>query len=81
MILHPAITEAHEAYRETVRRFVEREILPYATAWDEAGEFPRELYRKAAAAGLFAPGFPEEYGGMPADYFFRIQSAEEFARA
>jgi len=78
---HPAITEAHEAYRETVRRFVEREILPHATAWDEAGEFPRELYRKAAAAGLFAPGFPEEYGGMPADYFFRIQSAEEFARA
>jgi acyl-CoA dehydrogenase len=60
---------------------VEREILPHATAWDEAGEFPRELYRKAAAAGLFAPGFPEEYGGMPADYFFRIQSAEEFARA
>ena len=78
---HPAITEAHEAYRETVRRFVEREILPQAAAWDEAGEFPRELYRKAAAAGLFAPGFPEEYGGMPADYFFRIQSAEEFARA
>jgi len=81
MIRHPAITEAHEAYRETVRRFVEREILPHAAAWDEAGEFPRELYRKAAAAGLFAPGFPEEYGGMPADYFFRIQSAEEFARA
>ncbi|HEY6966316.1 MAG TPA: acyl-CoA dehydrogenase family protein [Burkholderiales bacterium] len=78
---HPAITEAHEAYRETVRRFVDREILPHAAAWDEAGEFPRELYRKAAAAGLFAPGFPEEYGGMPADYFFRIQSAEEFARA
>jgi acyl-CoA dehydrogenase len=81
MIRHPAITEAHEAYRETVRRFVDREILPHAAAWDEAGEFPRELYRKAAAAGLFAPGFPEEYGGMPADYFFRIQSAEEFARA
>ena len=78
---HPAITEAHEAYRDTVRRFVEREILPQAAAWDEAGEFPRGLYRKAAAAGLFAPGFPEEYGGMPADYFFRIQSAEEFARA
>ncbi|MFY9315022.1 MAG: acyl-CoA dehydrogenase family protein [Burkholderiales bacterium] len=81
MIRHPAVTEAHEAWRETVRRFVEREILPHAAAWDEAGEFPRELYRKAAAAGLFAPGFPEAYGGMPADYLFRIQSAEEFARA
>ena len=78
---HPALTEEHEAYRETVRRFVEREIAPNATTWDEAGEFPRELYRKAAAAGLLGVGYPEEYGGTPADYFFRIVSAEEFARA
>ena len=76
------MTEEHEAYRETVRRFVEREIIPNATAWDEAGEFPRELYRKAAAAGLLGVGYPEEYGGTPvADYFFRIVSAEEFSRA
>ena len=81
MKAHPALTEEHEAWRETVRRFVEREILPNAAAWDEAGEFPRELYRKAAAAGLLGMGFPEEYGGTPADYFFRIVSAEEFARA
>jgi acyl-CoA dehydrogenase len=81
MTSHPAITADHEAWRATVRRFVEREILPNAAAWDEAGEFPRELYGKAAAAGILAPGFPEEYGGMPADYFFRILSAEEFARA
>ncbi len=78
---HPALTEEHEAWRETVRRFVEREIIPNATAWDEAGEFPRELYRKAAAAGLLGVGYPEAYGGTPADYFFRIVSAEEFARA
>jgi acyl-CoA dehydrogenase len=78
---HPALTEQHEAWRDTVRRFVEHEIMPHASAWDEAGEFPRELYRKAAAAGLLALGFPEEFGGVPADYFFRIVSAEEFARA
>jgi acyl-CoA dehydrogenase len=86
MIRHPALTEAHEAWRDTVRRFVEREVLPHAAAWDEAGEFPRELYRKAGAAGLFGIGFPEEYGGADVpgsgiDYFFRIVSAEEFARA
>ena len=88
MKAHPALTEEHEAYRETVRRFVAREILPQAAAWDEAGEFPRELYTKAAAAGLLGLGFPEEYGGTErtgetpvADYFFRIVSAEEFARA
>ena len=52
MKAHPALTETHEAWRDTVRRFVEREILPQAAAWDEAGEFPRALYKKAAAAGL-----------------------------
>ena len=77
---HPALTEEHEAFRDTVRRFVERELMPNAAAWDEAGEFPRELYRKAAAAGLLGVGYPEEYGGTPADHFFRIVSAEELAR-
>ena len=88
MKAHPALTEEHEAFRDTVRRFVDREILPQAAAWDEAGEFPRELYRKAAAAGLLGLGYPEEYGGTEkaggtpvADHFFRIVSAEEFARA
>jgi len=81
MKAHPALTEEHEAWRNTVRRFVEREIVPNATQWDEAGEFPRELYKKAADAGMLGLGFPEEYGGTPADYFFRIVSAEEFARA
>ena len=84
---HPAFTEEHEAWRDTVRRFVDREIIPYVSAWDEAGEFPRDLYRKAAAAGLLGMGFPEEYGGTErtgepvADHFFRIVSAEEFAPA
>jgi len=80
-VIHPALTPEHEVFRDSVRRFVAREILPHAAAWDEAGEFPRELYRKAAAAGLFALGFPEAYGGVPADYFHPIASAEEFAQA
>ena len=77
----PFYTTEHEAFRDVMRRFVAREIEPYAHEWDEAGEFPRELYCKAAAAGLFGAGYPEEYGGTPADYFFRIVSAEEFALA
>jgi acyl-CoA dehydrogenase len=78
---HPFLTEEHEAFRSTVRRFVEREILPHAAEWDEAGEFPRALYKSAAAAGLFAAGYPETYGGVPADLFFHVIRAEEFARA
>src|SRR5262249_3434999 len=76
----PFYTEEHEAFRRTVRRFVEREISPYGDQWDEAEEFPRELYRKAAAAGLLQLDFPEEYGGVPVDLFFGIIKAEEMAR-
>ena len=77
----PFHTEEHEAFRTTVRRFVEREIMPNVDAWDEAEEFPRELYRKASAAGLLQLGFPEEYGGVPTpDPFFGIIKAEEMAR-
>ena len=71
----------HQAFRASVRGFVQREIAPYANAWDEAGTFPRELYRKAAAIGLLGMGFPEEYGGTPADAFFGVVAAEEIARA
>jgi acyl-CoA dehydrogenase len=77
----PFYTAEHIAYRDVVRRFVKKEIEPYAHAWDEAGEFPRALYEKAAAIGLLGLGFPEEYGGVPADQFMKIVASEELARA
>jgi acyl-CoA dehydrogenase len=81
MKAHPALTEEHEAFRETLRRFVAREIVPHVNDWDEAGEFPREMYRKAAAAGLLGVGFPEEYGGTPADLLMHVVLSEEIALA
>jgi acyl-CoA dehydrogenase len=77
----PFYTAEHEAWRAVVRRFVENEIEPHAHEWDEAGEFPRELYVKAAAIGLLGLGFPEEYGGTPADQFMKIVTSQELARA
>jgi acyl-CoA dehydrogenase len=77
----PFYTAEHEAWRAVVRRFVENEIEPYAHEWDEAGETPRELYVKAAAIGLLGLGFPEEYGGTPADQFMKIVTSQELARA
>jgi acyl-CoA dehydrogenase len=72
----------HLALRETVRRFVATEITPHAADWDEAGAFPRELYRKAAGIGLLGLGFPEEYGGVPGvDYFHRLVASLELAQA
>ena len=52
------LTPEHEAWRQTVRAFVDKEILPYVNEWDEAGAFPRALHQKAAAIGLLGSIFP-----------------------
>lgn len=72
----------HQAWRDQLRRFVEKEIMPFANEWDEAEEFPRELYKKAADIGLLGLGFPEIYGGtdVGGDPFFGLVTAEELAR-
>ena len=77
----PFYHEQHQAFRGSLRRFVEREIAPHVDRWDEAEAFPRELYNKAAEVGLLGLGFPEEYGGTPADPFYVIVACEELARA
>ncbi|WP_257169523.1 acyl-CoA dehydrogenase family protein [Bradyrhizobium sp. SRS-191] len=81
MTKSPFYTAEHEAFRDVVRRFVDKEIAPFASAWDEAGEFPRALYAKAAEIGLLGLGFPEEFGGVAADQFMKIVSSQELARA
>ncbi|MFL1407522.1 acyl-CoA dehydrogenase family protein [Marinobacter sp. M1N3S26] len=77
----PFYTAEHEAFRDSVRAFVRNEIEPWVTEWDEAGTFPRELYKKAADIGLIPLGYPEEYGGVEADLFYMIIAAQELARA
>ncbi len=82
MTTSPFYHAEHEAFRATLRRFVDKEIVPHATAWDEANEFPRELYAKAAQIGLLGLGYPEEYGGSgPVDHFYTLVTCEELARA
>jgi acyl-CoA dehydrogenase len=76
----PFYTAEHEAYRDVLRRFVAREIEPHASEWDEAGEFPRELYARAAGIGLLVLGFPEEFGGVAVDQFMKIVVSQELAR-
>lgn len=78
---NPFYTSEHEAFRDVVRRFVAKEIEPNINAWDEAGEFPRDLYQRAAEIGLLGLGFPKEYGGVEADNFMKIIAAQELSRA
>ena len=70
----------HEQFRAALRDFVTREVTPFINEWDEAETFPRSLYRRLAELGALGIGYPEEYGGTPADVFYKIVLAEELAR-
>lgn len=60
-----------------MRRFALKEIAPFASAWEEANEFPRELYQRAAASGLTGVGVPEAYGGGGGDLSHVLAAGEE----
>jgi acyl-CoA dehydrogenase len=70
-------TEVHAQLREQAKQFALREIAPHAHAWEEAGEFPRALYGRMAAAGLLGVGYPEELGGGGGDLTHVIALQEE----
>ena len=72
--------ETHDMVRRTIKSFVEKEIAPFVDEWEEAGEFPRALYKKAADVGILGAGYPEEYGGTPGDIFFQIAVTQELMR-
>jgi acyl-CoA dehydrogenase len=76
----PFYTAEHEAFRDTLRRFVAREVTPHVAAWEAAQGFPLDLYRKAADVGLLGLGFPAEYGGNDGDLFMSIVAAQELSR-
>lgn len=78
---HEYFDPSHQMVRDSVRRFVEREILPDIDAWEEAESFPRELYLKAGAAGILGIGYPEALGGShEGDLFAKVAASEELMR-
>jgi acyl-CoA dehydrogenase len=74
-------TPEREQLRKTVRAFTEREILPNAAEWEHGGELPRDLHRRAGAAGLLGAGFPEAAGGSGGDAADPVIICEEVHQA
>ncbi|WP_249423924.1 acyl-CoA dehydrogenase family protein [Nocardioides coralli] len=71
----------HEDFRRTARSFFEREVVPHHAQWEKDGIVPRELWRRAGAAGLLCFDVPEVYGGPGIDDFrFNVVLSEEQAR-
>ena len=71
----------HELFRDTVRRFIAREITPNHAEWEEQGLVPRDLWRRAGAAGLLLPMAPDEFGGGGGDFLHTAIVVEEVAAA
>ncbi|MDB1088306.1 acyl-CoA dehydrogenase family protein [Streptomyces sp. ACA25] len=75
-------TAGHETFRETVRAFLAREVLPHHARWEADGVVSREVWRAAGRQGLLGTAVAEEYGGGgEPDFRFAAVLAEEFARA
>lgn len=81
MIKRNLFNEDHDAFRDMVRKFIDKEIAPHHAQWEHDGIVPRELWRKAGAAGMLCCTVPEEYGGIGADYLFDVVVFEEMARS
>ena len=74
-------TDEHHAFRDTVRRFVEREVVPHHREWENQGRVPRELWRKAGELGFLCPALPAEYGGGGGDFLLSTIVTEELCWA
>jgi acyl-CoA dehydrogenase len=70
-------SEEHEAFRDTVRRFIDKEVRPHVDDWEKAEEFPRELFKRFAVLDLLGLKYPEAYGGTDAGVLYEAVFFEE----
>ncbi|MFM6986111.1 MAG: acyl-CoA dehydrogenase family protein [Hydrogenophaga sp.] len=80
MIARSLFNADHEAFRDSFRRFVEKEVVPFHEAWEEQGYVDRDVWRAAGANGFLCMTMPEEYGGAGADKLYSVAQMEEVAR-
>jgi len=73
------LTDDHELYRQTVRKFLERELVPHQARWRSAGIVDRDAWRKAGEAGLLCPWLATEHGGGGGDFGHSVVVMEELA--
>jgi acyl-CoA dehydrogenase len=72
--------QEHEAFRQTLKAFVAKEVRPFVGQWEEAEEFPLELYKKCAELGLFGLRYEEKWGGSAAGYLYEAVMHEELCK-
>ncbi len=73
-------TEEHKIFRDAVRKFIDREVMPHVEEWEEAGIVPKSVWRKMGEQGFLCMSVPEEYGGMGCDFLYSVILLEEMIR-
>jgi acyl-CoA dehydrogenase len=77
----PPFTDEHDQLRDTVRRFVARELRPHAQEWEDARWFPNDVFLRMGELGLLGLKYPEEHGGQGGTYVHDAVLTEELPRA
>lgn len=79
MSLSP-FTEEHDLLRKAVGEWVDSEVAPHIAEWEERGDFPDEVFRRAGELGFLGLAFPESAGGQGGDYWAQVVFLEEVGR-
>ena len=81
MIERTLFQPEHQAFADSFRRFVDKEITPHHADWEDQGYVARDVWTQAGANGFLCMSLPEEYGGAGADKLYSVAQMEEIARA
>jgi len=73
-------TDEHRMFRDTCKKFLEKEIIPHVEEWEEAGIVPKSAWKKMGEQGFLCMGVPEAYGGLGLDFLYSVILIEEMAR-
>ncbi len=73
-------TDEHELFRQSVRQFIDKEVVPNTEAWETARRIPLSAFQRMGELGFLGLPFPEAYGGSNADFWFSVVFLEELAR-
>jgi acyl-CoA dehydrogenase len=73
-------TEEHNQFRQSLRDFLQREVVPFVDEWEKVGNPPQEIWKKFGDMGYFGLRFPEKYGGLNLDFFYDVILLEELSK-
>ncbi|MEL7531186.1 MAG: acyl-CoA dehydrogenase family protein, partial [Bacteroidota bacterium] len=73
-------TEEHNLFREGLRQFLDKEVMPNIDQWEEEQRIPKSLWKKFGDMGYMGLNYPEEYGGVDADFFYSVIFCEEVCK-